>query len=245
MFSILFSFAVFFVLVGGDDAISTRSLCAHTRTHTHSHPPSISQPASHHTFLFLSHISSPQAPSIPPCLFYRVSPSLSRSLTLTLVTSSLPANLNTLLFALEQLARPGWLVIEDIHIRENWFPVWRIFQVFVGMGVRVCVCRWVWVWAGAWVCVWYSHPQRLVVCVALTDQAHGAGRGLHACATYTHTHTDVAGRGARRPSHTHTHTHAHVAGRGARRPWIRNVHDPRPGPTPLSGPQVLNLGPRG
>jgi len=46
------------------------------------------------------------------------------------------ANLNTLLFALEQLARPGWLVIEDIHLHQtaNWYPVWQIFQAAAGGG---------------------------------------------------------------------------------------------------------------
>ena len=33
---------------------------------------------------------------------------------------SLSANLNTLLFALDNLKSNGWIVIEDIHIVENW-----------------------------------------------------------------------------------------------------------------------------
>jgi len=33
---------------------------------------------------------------------------------------SIGANLNTLLYSLENLNKNGWIVIEDIHIKDNW-----------------------------------------------------------------------------------------------------------------------------
>ena len=36
---------------------------------------------------------------------------------------SIGANLNTLLFALNNIKINGWIVIEDIHIPDNWFSI--------------------------------------------------------------------------------------------------------------------------
>ena len=41
---------------------------------------------------------------------------------------SIGANLNTLIFALEQLEVPGWVVIEDIHLPDNWRNVKEILD---------------------------------------------------------------------------------------------------------------------
>ena len=36
---------------------------------------------------------------------------------------SIGANLNTLLFALDNVKLNGWIVIEDIHIPDNWYTI--------------------------------------------------------------------------------------------------------------------------
>jgi hypothetical protein len=41
---------------------------------------------------------------------------------------SIGANLNTLIFALDNLNEGGWIVIEDIHIKENWKSIDFILQ---------------------------------------------------------------------------------------------------------------------
>ena len=41
---------------------------------------------------------------------------------------SIGANFNTLLFALENIKDNGWIVIEDIHIKENWYGIDNILK---------------------------------------------------------------------------------------------------------------------
>ena len=41
---------------------------------------------------------------------------------------SIGANFNTLLFALENIKETGWIVIEDIHIKENWYGIDNILK---------------------------------------------------------------------------------------------------------------------
>jgi len=41
---------------------------------------------------------------------------------------SIAANLNTLLFALNNIKINGWIVIEDIHIPDNWFSIYYILN---------------------------------------------------------------------------------------------------------------------